>query len=137
MKITKSELKSMIREALREELTKSKRSIKEAVAKSASEIMRLYGDNVADHILELKHEKAFKDAKWFETKWYTLVDVKVHPDYYVLVMDRPVESLAHAELIINYAFDNMTTNFMDAMSDGGIVQDEDSVELYVERWVVE
>lgn len=108
----------------------------EAVTKTASEIICRYEDNVADHIVELEHEKAFADAEWFEDEWYILEDVKVNPDYYILVMDRPVESLQDAEAIINYAF-GFINNTDEAFSEGGIVQDEGSNELYVEAWVVE
>lgn len=132
----KSELRQMIREMLKEELSKSKK-LKEAAPTTASEIINRYDRNVADHILELEHEEAFDDAEWFEDEWYTLNKVDVQPDYYTLVMDRPVESIVDAELIINYAFDRMTTDIYDAMSDGGIVQDEGSNEIYIERWVVE
>lgn len=133
----KSELREMIREVLKEELSKAKKSLTEAILRSASDIISHYDSNVADHILELEHEKAFSDAEWFEDEWYTLVDVRIQPDYYTLIMDRPVESIQDAELIINYAFDNITTNFDEAMSDGGIVHDADSNEIYVERWVVD
>ena len=136
MKITKSELKEMIREALREELSKTKRPLKEAAPTTASAIINRYNDNVADHILELEHEKAFSDAEWFEDEWYTLEDVRVNPDYYVLIMDRPVESIQDAEAIINYAF-GFINNTDEAFSEGGIVQDEGSNEIYVETWVVE
>ena len=137
MKITKSELKEMIREALREELAKTKRSLKEAAPTTASAIINRYNNNVADHILELEHEKAFNDAEWFEDAWYVLENVKVDPDYFVLVMDRPVESIQDAEAIISYAFSPANiVNIEEAMSEGGVVQDETSNELYVERWVV-
>ena len=137
MKITKSELKEMIREALREELAKSKRPLKEAAPTTASAIINRYNDNVADHILELEHEKAFNDAEWFEDEWYVLENVKVASDYFVLVMDRPVETIQDAEAIISYAFSPANiANIEDAMSDGGVVQDETSNELYVERWVI-
>ena len=138
MKITKSELKEMIRKALREELAKAKRPLKEAVAPTtASAIINRYNDNVADHILELEHENAFADAEWFEDEWYVLESVKVEPDYFVLVMDRPVESIRDAEAIISYAFSPANiANIEDAMSDGGVVQDETSNELYIERWVI-
>ena len=111
-------------------------SLTEAAAKTTREIIRRYEDNVADHIVELEHEKAFYDAEWFEDEWYILEDVKINPDYYVLVMDRPVESIQDAEAIINYAF-GFINNTDEAFSEGGIVQDEGSNELYVETWVVE
>ena len=38
--------------------------------------------------------------------------------------------------IIYYAFD-AAIDVADAMSDGGIVQDSESNEIYVERWVIE
>lgn len=150
--MTKGELKQMIREILHEELasskhiieatgtrTKVKRSLKEAAGTTTREIIKRYNNNVADHILELEHEKAFADAEWFEDEWYMLEDVKIDPDYYILVLDRPVESLQDAEAIINYAFGPAANiaNFMDAVSEGGVVQDETSTELYVERWVIE
>ena len=140
-KITKSELKQMIREALREELAKTnkiKRRLKEAaVVRTANSIIRCYESNVADHILELEHESAFSDAEWFEDEWYTIENVIVDPNYYTLVMDRPIESIEDAELIINYAFGNMLYNIEEAMMDGGVVQDPSSNELYVEWWVVD
>ena len=111
-------------------------SLIEAVAKTASEIIRRYEDNVAGHIVELEHENAFYDAEWFEDEWYILEDVKVNPDHYILVMDRPVESTQDAEAIINYAF-GFITNADEAFSEGGIVQDEGSNEIYIETWVVE
>ena len=52
-------------------------------------------------------------------------------------MDRPVETYQDAELIINYAFDTMLYSIEDAMMDGGVVQDENSNEIYVEWWVVD
>lgn len=138
MKITKSELKEMIREALREELSKAKRHLKEAqVIRTADSIKRRYETNVADHIVELEHEKAYADAEWYEDKWYTLEDVTMDGNSYTLVMDRPVESVEDAELIINYAFDRMLVRTDDAMMDGGIVQDPSSNELYIEWWVVD
>ena len=137
MKITKSELKEMIHEALREELSRAKRPLKEAAPTTASEIINRYNDNVADHIIELEHEKAFNDAEWFEYEWYVLENVKVDPDYFVLVMDRPVESIQDAEAIISYAFSPANiVNIEEAMSEGGVVQDSTSNELYIERWVV-
>ena len=137
-KITKTELKQLIREALHEELSKTRR-LKEAVSagRTRDSIMRTYENNIADHIVELEHEKAWADAEWYEDGWYTLEDVRVDPNYYMLIMDRPVESDQDAEMIINYAFDNMLVHIDDAMSEGGIVQDETSNELYVERWVVD
>ena len=137
MKITKSELKEMIREALREELAKNNKVLKEAAPTTASAIINRYNNNVADHILELEHEKAFNDVEWFEDEWYALENVKVDPDYFVLVMDRPVESIQDAEAIISYAFSPANiVNIEEAMSEGGVVQDETSNELYVERWVI-
>ena len=138
MKITKTELKEMIREALREELSKAK-TLKEAApaARTCDSIMRTYENNVADHIVELEHEKAYADAEWYEDEWYTLEDVVMDGNSYTLIMDRPVESIEDAEMIINYAFNNMQVNFSEAMMDGGIVQSDDSNELYVEWWVVD
>lgn len=151
MKITKSELKEMIREALREELAKTKRPLKEAVPTTASAIINRYNNNVADHILELEHEKAFNDAEWYEDEWYVLENVKVDPDYFMLIMDRPVESDIDAEAIINYALGDIVsaklhgydysesginTDFDYACSEGGIVTDPESNEIYVERWVI-
>jgi hypothetical protein len=138
MKLTKSELKEMIRGVLREELSRSKRTLKEAAPTTASAIINRYNDNVADHILELEHEKAFNDAEWFENEWYILENVKVDPDYFILVMDRPVETIQDAEAIISYAFSPANiVNIKEAMSEGGVVQDESSNELYIERWVIE
>ena len=65
-KITKSELKEMIKEALREELSKVPRNrrLKEAaVARTSRDIVMNYEKNVAEHIMELEHEKAFSDAE--------------------------------------------------------------------------
>ena len=138
MKITKSELKNMIREALREEFSKT-RPLKEAASagRTRDSIMRTYENNIADHIVELEHEKAYADAEWYEDEWYTLEDVRVDANSYTLIVDRPIESLEDAELIINYAFDNMLYSFDEAMMDGGIIQSDDSNELYVEWWVVD
>ena len=137
MKITKSELKNMIRECLREELSKTRQLKEAAVVRTADSIKHRYETNVAEHIVELEHEKAFSDAEWYEDEWYTLEDVRVDANSYTLIMDRPIESLEDAELIINYAFDNMLYSFDEAMMDGGIVQDESSNELYIEWWVVD
>jgi hypothetical protein len=131
----KSELRQMIREVLREELAVHKKALKEAIGTTANEIINRYDNNVADHIAELEHEKAFADAAYFEEEWYTLTDVKINPDYYILIMDKPVDD-ADVELIISYAFD-AAIDVADAMSDGGIVQDSESNEIYVERWVIE
>lgn len=131
----KSELRQMIREVLREELAAHKKALKEAIGTTANEIINRYDNNVADHIAELEHEKAFADAAYFEEEWYTLTDVKINPDYYILIMDKPVDD-ADVELIISYAFD-ADIDVADAMSDGGIVQDSESNEIYVERWVIE
>ena len=138
MKITKTELMEMIREALREELSRAKRPLKEAAPTTTSAIINRYNNNVADHIRELEHEKAFNDAEWFEDEWYALENVEVYSDYFVLVMDRPIESIQDAEAIISYAFNPANiVNIKKAMSEGGVVQDETSNEIYVERWVVE
>ena len=116
---------------------KIKNPLKEAAPTTASAIIRRYEDNLADHILELEHEMAFADAEWFEDEWYTLENVKVDPDYFILVMDRPVESIQDAEAIISYAFSPANiVNIEEAMSEGGVVQDETSNELYIERWVI-
>jgi hypothetical protein len=53
----------------------------------------------------------------------------------MLIMDKPVKD-SDVELIISYAFD-VLVDVADAMSEGGIVQDASSNEIYVERWVVE
>lgn len=93
---------------------------------------------MADHIVELEHEKAFTDAEWFEDGWYIMTDVKVTPDYFMLIMDRPVESDTDAEAIISYAFGPArVANFYEAMSEGGVVTDPTSNEIYVEHWVIE
>ena len=137
MKITKSELKEMIREALREELSKSRKRLKESAPMNANEIIRRYESNVAYHIRELEDENEFNDAEWFEDEWYVLTDVKVAPDYFTLIMDRPVETIFDTEAIINYAFGPKNIgNIEDAMSEGGVVQDPSSNEIYVERWVI-
>ena len=114
-------------------------ALKEAapVTRTRESIMRTYENNVADHVVELEHEKAFADAEWYEDEWYTLEDVAMDGNSYTLIMDRPVETLEDAELIINYAFNNMLVKFSEAMMDGGIVQDASSNELYVEWWVVD
>ena len=131
----KSEFRQMIREILHEELAANKKALKEAIGTTANEIINRYDNNVADHIAELEHEKAFADAAYFEEEWYTLTDVKITPDYYMLIMDKPVDA-ADVELIISYAFDT-PVDVADAMSEGGIVQDSESNEIYIERWVIE
>ena len=137
MKITKSELMEMIREALREELARTKQPLKEAIPTTTRAIINRYDNNVADHISELEHEKAFNDAEWFEDEWYALENVEVYPDHFVLMMDRPVESIQDAEAIISYAFSPANiVNIEEAMSEGGVVYDEDDNQIYVEHWVV-
>jgi hypothetical protein len=110
----------------------------EAAPTTARAIINRYNDNVADHILELEHENAFEDAEWFEDGWYTLENVEVEPDYYKLIVDRPIESDVDAEAIIAYAFEPANIVGMDeAMSEGGVVYDEGDNWIYVERWVIE
>lgn len=112
--------------------------IKEAIGKTANEIINRYQDNVADHILELEHEKEFVNAEWFEDEWYILENVEVEPDYYQLTMDRPIKSIENADAIINYAFGpNVVFNILDVMSEGGVVFENNENWIYVERWVVE
>jgi hypothetical protein len=112
--------------------------IKEAIGKTANEIINRYQDNVADHILELEHEKEFVNAEWFEDEWYILENVEVEPDYYQLIMDRPIKSIENADAIINYAFGpNVVFNILDVMSEGGVVFENNENWIYVERWVVE
>lgn len=113
-------------------------SLKEAVPTTTREIMNRYQDNVANHIVELEHEKAFEDAEWFENGWYVLESVEVYPDYYKLIVDRPIETDIDAEAIIGYAFEPANIIGMDeAMSEGGVVYDEGGNWIYIERWVVE
>jgi hypothetical protein len=132
----KSELRQMIREVLKEELSATReKALKESTVPAASAIIQRYDNNVTDHIVELEHERAFADAAYFEEEWYELKDVTVDPDYYMLIMDKPVKD-SDVELIISYAFD-VLVDVADAMSEGGIVQDASSNEIYVERWVVE
>lgn len=119
-------------------LIEEARSLKEAVPTTTHEIMNRYQDNVADHIVELEHEKAFEDAEWFENGWYVLENVEVYPDYYKLIVDRPIESDIDAEAIISYAFEPANIVSMDeAMSEGGVVYDDGDNWIYIERWVVE
>lgn len=119
---------------LHEELIHQK-ALKESKSETAQEIIDCYDNNVADHIIELEHEKAFADAEWYEEEWYKLLNVKIDPNYYTLIMDKPVE-FKDIELIISYAF-NTLVNVPDAMSEGGIVQDNEDTELYIERWVID
>lgn len=114
-----------------------KNILKEAAPVTASSIISRYNNNVADHILELEHEKEFNDAEWFEDNWYVLQDVEVHPNYYKLIVDRSIDSDIDAEAIISYAFEPATIVGMDeAMSEGGVVYDQGGNWIYVERWVV-
>jgi hypothetical protein len=114
-------------------------ALTEAAPTTTKAIINRYNDNVADHILELEHEKAFADAEWFEYEWYVLENVEVEPDYYQLTMDRPIESTQNAEAIISYAFgpNANIANISEAMSEGGIVFENSENWIYVERWVVE
>jgi hypothetical protein len=114
-------------------------TLKEAAGKTADEIINRYQNNVADHILELEHEKAFKDAEWFENDWYVLENVEINPDHhYTLRVDRPIESDQDAEAIINYAFgpDAIAVNMYEAMSEGGVVYDKGDNWIYIENWVI-
>ena len=64
-------------------------------------------------------------------------NVEVHPDYYKLIVDRPIESDIDAEAIIGYAFEPANIASMDeAMSEGGVVYDDGDNWIYVERWVI-
>lgn len=97
---------------------------------SSNQIIKTYEDNVYKHYIELQDQEDIFTADAFIQNWYELKEVRKESNMYALVMNKPVESLEDAELIANYAFNNIDE---DALENGGIVQTEGDNIIYVEE----